>query len=295
MSAEIRVWNRASGVEEMEQVYGDQAVRWAYGTATGRRLADQWLSRHWVSRWYGAYQASSLSRHKIQPFIEKFQIRMDEFESGPFQSFNEFFIRKFRPGARSFVNEPHRMPAFAEARYLGFDEVGPEDSFPVKGEFLSPSLLLGSRLKEGSFEGGALLIARLCPTDYHRYHYPDDGETEREFGVSGKLHSVNPLALRERGEIFATNERKVSILRTRNFGRLAYIEVGALCVGLIVQTHPAGQSFRRGQEKGYFLFGASTVIVLGEKGAWKPSPDILSQTRQRRETFIRLGDEVALK
>ena len=111
--------------------------------------------------------------------------------------------------------------------------------------------------------------------------------------MPGRFHSVNPLALEFRGDIFATNERQVSLLETKNFGKLAYVEVGAVCVGLIVQTHPTEGSFKRGEEKGYFLFGASTVIVLGEKGKWKPSSDILEQTALGRETLVRLGSEVA--
>ena len=108
------------------------------------------------------------------------------------------------------------------------------------------------------------MIARLCPVDYHRYHYPDAGRTLAHYPVHGKFHSVNPAALRYSDAIFATNERYVSILDTENFGKLAYIEVGAMMVGKIVQTHPTDQPFRRGDEKGYFLFGASTVIVLGQ-------------------------------
>ena len=104
---------------------------------------------------------------------------------------------------------------------------------------------------------------------------------------------MNPWALQARPEVFCANERQVSILETENFGKLAYIEVGALCVGRIVQTHAARLPFRRGEEKGYFLFGASTVIVLGERKAWKPSADLLENTRHQRETWVKLGSSVA--
>ena len=104
---------------------------------------------------------------------------------------------------------------------------------------------------------------------------------------------MNPFALRARNDILATNERHVSILATANFGRLAMVEVGAMNVGRIVQTHPEGQPFRRGDEKGYFMFGASTILLFGEPGRWVPSADLLEQTALRRETLVRLGDEVA--
>src|SRR6185437_6713 len=106
-----------------------------------------------------------------------------------------------------------------------------DQTFPVKGAHLQPEVLLGRADVARAFEGGSLLIARLCPLDYHRFHYPDDGRTWDSYRIHGKLHSVNPLALKYRSEIFFTNERQVSLLETRHFGRIAYIEVGAMAVG----------------------------------------------------------------
>jgi phosphatidylserine decarboxylase len=242
---------------------------------------------------YGAYQASSISRHKVRPFIEKFKIPMEEYEDKKFGSFNDFFIRRFRDGARTFESSPKQMPAFSEARYFGFDRVDSELQFPVKGQWLTAQSVLEDQKLAAPFEGGPMLLARLCPTDYHRFHYPDDGRILESRRLPGRLHSVNPLALQYKGEILATNERHVSILETEHFGRLAYVEVGALCVGKIVQTNPNQREFRRGDEKGYFLFGASTVIVFGEPGRWRPDADLLEQTSKKRETFVKLGQSVA--
>ena len=131
--------------------------------------------------------------------------------------------------------------------------------------------------------------------DYHRYHFPDDGKIVDDYRVSGLYHSVNPLALKSKEDILITNERHVTILETKNFGKLAYIEVGAICVGKIIQSKPLdkGREFARGEEKGYFLFGGSTVIVIGEKGKWKPSADILMNTKKGMETYLHLGMSVA--
>jgi phosphatidylserine decarboxylase len=288
----ITFWNREKETEETEQVYGDAAIRWLYNTLPGQKLADWVLSTRLPSQAYGTFQQSPLSRRKIAPFIKEFSIPMEEFEDPGYKSFNDFFIRKFKPGMREFAREPGRMPAFAEARYFAWDKVSPEHTFPVKGQFMTAEALLDDASKARDFKGGPLVLARLCPVDYHRYHYPDGGVTLEHYRVPGKLHSVNPLALKYKGEIFATNERHVSILQTRNFGKLAYIEVGALCVGKIVQSHPWDKPFARGEEKGYFLFGGSTVIVLGEPGAWRPDQDILDQTAHHRETYIKLGDAI---
>lgn len=292
-SGEIRIWNRAQGSEEVERVYGEEFVRWVYENPNGGRLGDWVLSRKPFSRLYGAYQSSRLSRRKIEPFIRKFRIPMDEYDPGPFDSFNDFFIRRFRTGQRSFAKEPNVMPAFAEGRYLGFEQVKPGTLFPVKGLYLRAEALLEKSEIARQFANGPLLIARLCPVDYHRFHFPDTGTLERNYTIHGKLHSVNPIALERRGDIFCTNEREISILNTENFGKLAYIEVGAMCVGRIVQSYDGDKPFKRGEEKGYFLFGGSTVIVMGEPGRWKPEADILAETARRRETLVKLGEPVA--
>ena len=273
-------------------MYGDGPLRWLYTSPVGRKLADHLFSTHWVSSLYGGFQSSWLSRHHIQPFIRQFHIPMEEYEEKSYQNFNDFFIRKFKPGQRNFVQAAKEMPSFAEARYLAYDQINEDQKFPVKGSSLSAAMLLGSQEEAAPFNEGPMLLARLCPTDYHRFHFPDSGEILKSFRIGGRLHSVNPIALKYRNEIFATNERQVSILKTENFGKLAYIEVGALCVGKIVQTHIQPR-FKRGDEKGYFLFGASTVIVLGEKGAWLPDRDLIEKTGQGRETLVTLGDRVA--
>ena len=153
--------------------------------------------------------------------------------------------------------------------------------------------LIGNQELAKDFVGGPLMIARLCPVDYHRYHYPDNGMTTKSYSIHGDYHSVNPLALKYRGDIFIKNERRVSILDTEKFGKLAYIEVGATCVGKIVQSFDESKPFKKGDQKGYFLFGGSTVIVCGEKGKWQPSLDMMENTKLGIETYIKLGDEVA--
>ena len=293
MSKQILYWDRRTQKAETEVIYGENFMRWFYETPSGRLATNLVLSRKPFSVMYGALQSSRWSARKVRPFIRDFKIPMEEYIDEDFGSFNDFFIRKFRPGARPFAQSAGEMPAFAEARYLAFESIRPEQVFPVKGQGLAADALLGDPAKAAPFMGGPLLLARLCPVDYHRYHYPDSGRTIESFPVHGIYHSVSPLALAARESIFITNERRVSILETQNFGKLAYIEVGAICVGRIVQSFDESKPFERGDEKGYFLFGGSTVIVLGEPGRWKPDADLLAQTAQKRETLVRLGDRLA--
>ncbi|MDZ4675984.1 MAG: phosphatidylserine decarboxylase [Oligoflexia bacterium] len=288
---EIKFWNREQGRLETEQVYGDQIVRWLYETSYGQKIAERFLTRKIISKAYGFYQDSRLSQKAIAPFIQNFKIKMSEYENEHFKTFNDFFIRRFKPNVRPFAKSSS-MPAFAEARYLAFEKIIADQKYPVKGDHLSAQALLDSEKLAEPFIGGPLLIARLCPVDYHRFHYPDDGTTNKTYRIEGTLHSVNPLALKYKSDIFCTNERHISILETTNFGKLAYIEVGAMAVGKIIQTHPSDQPYKRGDEKGYFLFGASTVILMGEPGRWKPDGDIIEQSKQNRESFIKLGSQI---
>lgn len=286
--ASLHFFNRSTGQIEEELVYGESFIKFLYGNPVAGVVADRLLTNPWVSRAYGWTQSLPQSRKKVAPFIQAYGIPMEQYEGTEFASFNDFFIRKFRPGMRDFTAKPSELAAFAEGRYLAFEHIEETSVFPVKGKFLTAEALLGSRVESKPFMGGPILIARLCPTDYHRFHYPDDGETLKTYRIGGKLHSVHPWALRAREDIYATNERQVSLLKTKTFGLLAYIEVGAICVGKIVQTHQE-RGFKRGDEKGYFLFGGSCVIVLGQSGAWRPADDLLEQSRNQRETLVKLG------
>lgn len=288
----IVYWHREKGREEEEKVLSEIFMRWAYQTPAGRVAMDKLFTRRWVSVFYGRLQDRAWSTRKIPAFVKDFNINMAEFEAQEYRSFNEFFIRKFKPGARTFTTVPGHMPAFAEARYLAFESVSAQQELPIKGAHLYLSELLDSRAQAEIFLEGPAYIARLCPVDYHRFHFPDDGRVVESRVIPGRFHSVNPLAIERRGAILFTNERQVSILETANFGRLAYIEVGAFGVGKIVQTY-TGSEFQRGDEKGYFLFGGSTVILLGERGRWRPDVDLLAQTARGRETFVKLGDKIA--
>lgn len=294
----IKYFDRRSKEIKIEKVYGSDAIDWLYSSITGHMLSGL-VTNQYVSWLYGLYQNTPFSKFKIDQFIQDYDIDMSQFlphkertPLAPYGSFNEFFIRRFKQGARNFMDSTSTMPAFCEGRYYGASEVREDDLFPVKGKFLNSELLLENRKWSEKFEGGPILIARLCPVDYHRFHFPDNGQILERYNVSGDYHSVNPAALKKKNDIFCTNKRTVTILETEQFGTLAYIEVGALMVGRIVQTHHATH-FYKGDEKGYFLFGGSTVIVLGVKKAWVPSRDILEYSSKGIETFVELGKPVA--
>ncbi|MCO4754589.1 MAG: phosphatidylserine decarboxylase [Bacteriovoracaceae bacterium] len=278
-------------------------VKLLYNSTPGKILTPFFANKY-ISKTYGLMQNSMVTQLKVPKFVKNFAIDLKDYEPGSrqvsnqtmsYKNFNEFFIRKFVEGKRPFQSDLDKMPACAEARYYGYESVDEDTVVPVKGKYLNEEKILRNPELAKDFKGGPLMIARLCPVDYHRYHYVDNGKTLANYHIKGEYHSVNPLALKFKSDIFMANERRVSIIETENFGKLAYVEVGAVCVGKIVQTHSEDKPFKRGDEKGYFLFGGSTVILMGEKGRWKPSDDIIKNTKEGRETYVHLGDEIGLK
>lgn len=295
---DIRYYNRYTNKVEVEKVYGDGAVRFLYSNPIGKLLSGA-VTSSIVSTFYGELQSMTFTKNKIPKFVKDFEINLDDYLPAegrslddPYGSFNEFFIRRFRDGKREFNAAENEMPAFSEARYFGYESIQNSYKIPVKGKYLNSTELLQNKKWQDVFNDGPLLLARLCPVDYHRFHYPLDGQVIDYYKVDGTYHSVNPIALKMKNDIFSTNIREVTIIETEKFGKLAYVEVGATMVGRIVQTSDLKEC-KQGQEKGYFLFGGSTVIVLGEKGKWSPSDDIINNTKNGIETYIHLADIVA--
>jgi phosphatidylserine decarboxylase len=287
----LPVWDRNGGKLLQEWMDDHQPH---YESEPQRSFTQWFKSQPIYDRLYALYENSRLSTREIEPFIRKYHINMAEFEPVRYRSFAEFFDRRFRPGVRKFPSVPEEMGAFAEARYFGWQNVAPDQRFPVKGHSLSAEQILGNADRARQFAGGPVLLVRLAPVDYHHMHYPDDGTTLENQRLGRRLWTVNWHALQSKPDILFANERNVNILETRNFGRLGFVEVGALSVGRIAQVHPLHLPFRRGGEKAVFRFGGSAIVVFGEAGKWCPSADLLEHTRENVETLVHLGDCVAI-
>jgi phosphatidylserine decarboxylase len=288
----LPIWDRRRGKFVCEWMDDHKAT---YESEPQRSIA-QWIkSQPLFDRLHAAYQNARWSARQIEPFVRKYQIDLSEFEPVEYRSFADFFDRRFRPGVRTFPSAPGEMGAFAEARYFAWEKVGREQRFPVKGHSLSAEQILGRAERARPFAGGPVLLVRLAPVDYHHVHYPDGGTTLDHERLGSRLWTVNWHALQSKPDILCRNERMMNILETRNFGRLAFVEIGALSVGRIVQVHPLDAAFERGAEKSAFRFGGSAIVVFGEPGKWRPSDDLLEHTKEGVETLVRLGEPVGLK
>jgi phosphatidylserine decarboxylase len=295
-SESIVYFNRYSGRLEAERVYGGRALLFTYTSPLGGLALFAAARRRWFSRLCGAWMRRPASRRDIRPFIEAYGLDPSEFLRQPeeFTSFNDFFIRELKPGARPIDPDPSTAVFPADGRHLGFADASRVDAIVVKGQsFDLPALLEDAALAE-RHRGGAAVVSRLCPTDYHRFHFPAAGVAGPPRPLPGPLYSVSPIALRRRIAILFENKRCVTRLESERFGLVTIVEIGATCVGSIVSTFTPHEHVAKGAEKGYFQFGGSSMITLFEPGRVRLDADLLEHTAQGHELFARIGDRMGI-
>ncbi len=295
MSSEpIRYYDRYSHSLKTERVYGENWLRFAYENPVGRFFVWLLVRRAIFSRWYGWKMNKRLSGMQVLPFIIKYDIDVDEFAKSAFdyKTFNEFFYRALKPSARP-IAEGETVAVFpADGRHLAFPDVDTADGFYVKGMKFSLAELLGDAALAEKFAGGAMLISRLCPVDYHRFHFPVAGTPGEARLIQGWLYSVSPVALRRNIQYIVENKRMITLIESPEFGTVAFIEVGATNVGSIRQGYVPGRAVKKGEEKGLFAFGGSCVITLFQKGRIRFDADIVEQSAQCIETYAKMGDRL---
>ena len=268
----------------------DRTLEFLYGTAFGRGIVSI-LIRPWVSRLAGRVMDSRLSRLAIKPFIKSNRIDMSVYEDRKFASFNDFFTRRVREGMRPVDMEPKHLISPCDCKVSVFP-ITQELKVHVKGTDYTMQALLRDEILARKFEGGTFLLLRLTKDDYHRYCYIDDGVKGENVRIPGVYHTVNPIAGR-RYPIYKENTREYCLLQTQNFGTVLQMEVGAAMVGRIVNDHGPGP-VSRGQEKGRFEFGGSTVILFFEKDAVRIDVDLLENTKNDVETVVKQGEKIGI-
>lgn len=290
----IRFYHRYRKTLEVERVFGERWMRLAYENPGGRFFVWLVARRAFFSKWYGYKMNKPESSLRILPFIAKYDIDSDEFAKSPFdyKTFNEFFYRALKPGVRPIAEGEHVAVFPADARHLAFQDIQEAAGFYVKGAKFSMAELLGDEQVATTFAHGAMLISRLCPVDYHRFHFPVSGTPGEARRVEGWLYSVSPVALRRRLRYLIENKREITLIDTPNFGTVAMVEVGATNVGSIQQSFVPGRPVRKGDEKGLFAFGGSCVITLFQRGRIRFDADVLAQSANHVETFARMGDRL---
>lgn len=266
----------------------DKILNFLYGTVPGRILLKGLTARP-VSKAAGAFMDSAFSIPLIRPFVKKNGIDLSECETADFRCFNDCFTRKLKPEVRPVDREGNHLISPCD----GLLRVWPVQEglvLPVKESRYSVADLLGPGADPAPFQGGRCLVFRLCVHHYHRYCYFDSGRKGENIFLPGRLHTVQPIALRS-VPVFTENCREVTRMETDHFGSAVQIEVGAMLVGKIRNHHGAGP-MTRGEEKGMFLYGGSTIIVLLSAGSAELDPAILRASAAGEETPVRLGERI---
>lgn len=292
----IQYFSRESGKVETEDVYGEGFLRWAYGNPLGRLTVELAVKRAWFSHWYGWRMNQPSSRAKVEPFIIDYGLDPADFAdpTESFASFNEFFYRKLKPEARP-VDPDESVAVFpADGRHLAIADVDQAETFYIKGQRFDLRAFLADDALTDQFTGGSMLISRLCPVDYHRYHFPVAGMAGTPALINGPLYAVSPLALRRNLSIFWQNKRMRTLIESPVFGKVIVMEIGATCVGSIHSTNVPGP-VEKGQEKGYFSFGGSCLVTLFQKGGIWFDDDLLKYSAQSTEVYAKVGQQCALK
>ena len=261
-----------------------------YHTALGRACL-QVLILPGVSKALGAFLDTGLSRFLVTPFVKTTGLDLSDYPERKYLSFNDFFTRAVKDGRRPPDASPDALIAPCDGKLTAYP-VTEDALFDIKHSVYAVKDLLRSEELAKEFEGGMCLVFRLTPDDFHRYSFMDDGRILSSSMLSGVLHTVRPIAFR-RYPVFSENAREYAVLETAHFGKVIQMEVGALFVGRIV-NHPVTE-FTRGQEKGKFEFGGSTVILLLQKGAAEIDEEILRNTHSGLESIVRLGQKIGDK
>lgn len=246
------------------------------------------LTLKFLSSLCGVYMSSKLSKHRIQKFIAKNKIDMSEYEDTKYTSFNDFFTRKIKPGKRKLSKDSSLLVAPADSKVTVYP-ISSDTCFEIKNSCYTVSELLQDEELAKKYEGGYCFVFRLGVTDYHRYSYIDDGKVITRKTIRGRFHTVQPIAFK-RYKVFSENTREYQVLKTKHFKNIIQMEVGALMVGKICNKEKS--SFQRGEEKGYFCFGGSTVVILVEKNTIIPDEDILTNSSKEIETKVQLFEQV---
>lgn len=265
-----------------------KALRFLYRTAPGRVLLKVAV-RPGISRFGGRILGSRLSAVKIRGFIKKNGIDMAEYEQRKFRSFNDFFTRKILPEKRAVDMEPRHLVSPCDSKLSAYP-VDENSVFRIKGCDYTVEKLLENRALAGEFSGGYCLIFRLCVDDYHRYCYIDNAVKGANIHINGELNTVQPLVLEHR-DIYARNAREYTVMETENFGRVAQVEVGALMVGKITNHH-AACAIKKGEEKGLFEFGGSTIVLLVSKDRVRLDEGILESAAAGFEVVVKMGEKI---
>lgn len=293
----IQVYNRTTKAYEEELIAGKRYIEWTYESPIGKNITELIAKKKLFSKLYGMYCDTKLSANKIPDFIENFDIdmTMSKKKTHEFNSFNDFFTRELVSEARPVNKDKNILISPGDGRITAYENIDLDNIIQIKGLTYSLKELINNDSVADKYKNGVCIILRLCPTDYHRFHFVDSGIPYENHYIKGHYYSVNPIALKAVPKLFCENKREWSLFKSDNFKDVLHIEVGATCVGSIIQTYEPNNKINKGDEKGYFKFGGSTTILFFEKDCIKIDSDIIEQSNFGFECKVRFGESIGTK
>jgi phosphatidylserine decarboxylase len=288
----IEYIDRKSGKKQTENVPGGGSLKFLYGKPLGKLTLSILVKRKFFSRLGGRLMNSKMSAKRIDKFVKEHTIDMDQFiePDDGYPHFNSFFYRKLQEGSRPIGNG---ICSPADGKILVFPSLKEVDDFFIKGQAFNLETFLNNKNLSEKYSSGSMAIIRLAPPDYHRFHFPADGIVGCPTKINGAYYSVSPLALRKSLRIFLENKREHVELKTKEYGDMLIVDVGATLTGSILQTYKQESTIKKGDEKGYFAFGGSTTVLLFEKNKVRFDPDLNINSSNGFETTIQMGEQIA--
>ena len=258
-----------------------------YYTFLGRLLLKIVISKP-ISDLGGLYMNSRFSKIKINRFIDKNNINTFEYDDKKYKSYNDFFTRKVISCKRPIMSNKNALISPCDGKVLAYT-INDDLTLKIKDSYYSIDTLVNESIME-EYKGGSALVFRLSTDNYHRYCYIDSGTKGKNYHIKGVFHTVQPISLKNYN-FFKTNSREYTILNTNNFDKVIQVEVGALMVGRIKNNHEEYE-YKKGEEKGYFEFGGSTIVLLFKKGVITLDNDILENSKENIETIVKYGEKI---
>ena len=288
----IQYIDRKTGELKTETPPGEGFLKLLYNNPLGKTTLLPMVKRKFLSSWYGKLMDKPGSINKIKKFVKDLNIDMNEAERSieDYISFNDFFYRTLKPNARP-IEEGLVSPG--DGKMLAFENSNEIHNFFVKGRKFTLKEFLGSQQLADKYQNAALIILRLAPNDYHRYHFPYEGIPSETTKIKGDYLSVSPYALAANfTKVFCENKREFCTLTTQEKGDILIAPVGATMVGSIIETYTPNHPVKKGAEMGYFAFGGSTIVLLVDQNKIKIDQDIIANTKNKIETFVKMGESI---
>lgn len=266
-------------------------LKYCYCTRLGKP-ARSIMTRPFITALGGLYMDSALSVKRIEGFVRSNNIDMNEYAQRSYRSFNDFFTRSIKPEARPIDRDPDTLISPCDG-YMSAYRISGDSVFSIKDSYYNIEDLVGGSSIAGEYLNGTCLVLRLGVENYHRYCYIDDGFKSGNHRIPGRYHPVQPIVVRKQ-PVFVQNTREYTVLNTKNFGTVTQIEVGACLVGRICNHHEAG-IIRRGEEKGFFEFGGSTIVLLFKEGTVDIPQEVFDATLSDKEAIVKYGAAIGRK